>query len=845
MPASLSLWCCAYLRREIEAVLATEPSLSGLNVEIYAPTCFLNPRGAQESLVALAAEIAQKRGAVVGGGCLHDLRPAVDDNLAVLAPQQCFYLVAPAALVDSFIADGAYVLTPGWLADWRRRLSAWGFDQHTAREFFRETTTKLVLLDTGVYGDCRAELDAMAAYLDLPFQVLPIGLDMLRLQVAHLIRSPALEAHQEEPSQRQLTDHLMLLELLSDLLTAGDEAEALERMSGTFHLLFAPGSLRFLPAGSREEAAALAQDLEYAWTASGRGFVLRLSNRGEQIGALEVDELALADYKERYLSLALPLAKVCALAIVIARLREKREKAEQAIRRIASIVESSEDAIIAMTLEGVIVSWNQGAQHLCGYSPEEVLGKHISILDPPDEPDEVPRMLEKIRHGEPTEQIEAMWRTKDGRQLDVSLQVSPIRDDNGRVVGASSIARDITRDKQRVQEERRSLEAQLMQAQKLESVGRLAGGVAHDFNNMLAVIMGCAEIALMEAEPDAPALKDLQQIKAAAERAKGLTRQLLAFARKQVLQMAPLNLNVVVGDFGKMIRRLIGEDIELKIALAETLPQVSADPSMIEQVLLNLAVNARDAMPDGGTLTIETRLMALDETYAMTKFEVSPGDYVMLAVSDTGTGMDEATRQMLFEPFFTTKAAGMGTGLGLATVYGIVKQHGGSIWVYSEPGQGTTFKVYLPVSQQAEAVERRTAEAAPRPSGGETILVVEDEDNLRQVLCVALGRLGYLPLCANGAEEAMALAGLHQGPIQLLLTDVVMPGLNGRELFEALAPTRPDLKVLYMSGYTENIIAHRGVLEEGINFIQKPFSMPQLTARINAILFGAPEPPQA
>lgn len=430
MPNSRSLWCCAYLRREIEAVLATESGLSGLNVEIYAPTCFLNPRGAQKTLVALAA-------------------------------QQCFYLVAPGDLVDSFIADGAYLMTPGWLADWRRRLGAWGFDQDTTRQFFQETTTKLVLLDIGVYGDCRAELDAMAAYLDLPFQVLPIGLDMLRLQLACLARSPALEAQPEQPSQRQLTDHLMLLELLSDLLTADDDGEALERVSAMFHLLFAPGSLRFLPAGSQGEATALGQANEYAWTASGRGFMPRLSNRGERIGALEVDELALADYKERYLSLALPLAKVCALAI----------------------------------------------------------------------------------------------------------------------------------------------------------------------------------------------------------------------------------------------------------------------------------------------------------------------------------------------------------------------------------------KAYLPVSTQAGAVERR--------AGGETVLVVEDEEHLRLVLCAALERLGYLPLCASSAEEAITLAGLRQEPIHLLLTDVVMPGLNDRELFEALAPTWPDLKVLYMSGYTENIIAHRGVLEAGINFIQKPFSMQQLTARINAVLFGASAPPPA
>jgi signal transduction histidine kinase/CheY-like chemotaxis protein len=470
-----------------------------------------------------------------------------------------------------------------------------------------------------------------------------------------------------------------------------------------------------------------------------------------------------------------------------------------------------------------------------------VLGKHISFLTPRDRPDEMPRMLAKIKDGLPADQVDTVWMTKDGSLSDVSLQVSPIRDERGRVVGASSIARDITKEKQKAEEERRSLEAQLLQAQKLESVGRLAGGVAHDFNNMLAVILGYAEIALQGVGDDDARRNDLEQILQAAERAKGLTRQLLAFARKQVLQMTNLSPNDVVWGFSKMIKRLIGEDIDVTMSLADGLPQVNADPAMMEQVLLNLAVNARDAMPDGGRLTIETKVVHLDDSYATARFEVTPGDYVMLAVSDNGLGMDEQTRQMIFEPFFTTKASGEGTGLGLATVYGIVKQHGGSIWVYSEPGQGTTFKVYFPVADKAETVSRKPVEEGTLPSHGETILVVEDDAGLRGLICAALAKLGYEALCSGGPEEAQALAHQFAGTIHLMLTDVVMPKMNGKALYESLAPLRPAMKVVFMSGYTEDVIAHKGVLEEGINFIQKPFSIRQLARKLGSLLSAGQE----
>lgn len=838
MAPNLTLWCCPHFRQEVLAVAAGSEDLTGLGVNTHSFPCLQGAPKGRVTLAQVPLGLREGTNAVIGGGCLRGWDGAGKglEGAAVLAPQQCFHLVAPPAMVDRLIAEGAFLMTPGWLSDWREHIAHWGFDQETARQFFQETTQKLVLLDTGVSGDSLAQLSAMGEYLGLAWQDIPVGMDMLKLSLERLVLDLRRGAISLPPPERYFADHLMVIDLLTELLTTGGEKEALGRVEELFALLFAPGRLNYTPAGSGSEEASAWAGKDFAWTRSGRGFVVRLQHRGQDLGSLELEDLAFAQYKESYLALALPLAKVCALAISNARALESRQKAEQALRNMASIVESSKDAIIGQSLQGVIVSWNQGAKLIYGYDQDEVLGRHISFLTPHDQPDVMTRKLEKIKAEEPTDQVETVWLTKDGQPLNVSLQVSPVRDEGGRIVGASSIARDITKEKQNAEQERRSLEAQLQQAQKLESVGRLAGGVAHDFNNILAIILGYCEMALQGVGPENALHHDLAQIQEAAQRAKGLTRQLLAFARKQVLQMTNLSLSDVALNFSKMIKRLIGEDIEIKMALAKDLPLVKADPSMVEQVLLNLAVNARDAMQDGGTLTIETRQVHLDQSYATARFEVVPGDYVRLAVTDTGKGMDEATRQMIFEPFFTTKDPGQGTGLGLSTVYGIVKQHGGNIWVYSEPEQGTTFTIYFPVAQVGETGIRKLAEAPPLLGGGQTILVVEDDASLRRLICSALPKLGYEVLCSGSAEEAQALARQHQGTIHIMLTDVVMPQMNGKALYESLARLRPEMKAVFMSGYTEDVIAHRGVLEEGVNFIQKPFSMKQLSHKLGSAL---------
>ncbi|OGP94641.1 MAG: hypothetical protein A2157_11295 [Deltaproteobacteria bacterium RBG_16_47_11] len=384
--------------------------------------------------------------------------------------------------------------------------------------------------------------------------------------------------------------------------------------------------------------------------------------------------------------------------------------------------------------------------------------------------------------------------------------------------------------------ERKQTEEQLRQSQKMEAIGQLAGGIAHDFNNLLTIIKGYSQLSLMELKEGDPLKPNIEEVQKAAERAAGLTRQLLAFSRRQVMEIRVLDPNTLFRDLDKMLRRIIGEDIELVTLLADDLGTVKADAGQIEQVVMNLAVNARDAMQKGGKLTIETGNVELDSAYARNHVAVKPGSYVMLSVSDTGVGMTPEIRERVFEPFFTTKEKGKGTGLGLSTVYGIVKQSGGNIWVYSEPGKGTTFKIYLPrVDEPPEEVgQKGVKEGLPR--GSETVLVVEDEEEVRKLAVQILRRQGYTVLEASQGNEASHICEQHKGPIHLMVMDVVMPGMNGRELAKSLEPHHPEMQVLYMSGYTDNAIVHHGILEKGLSFLQKPFTLEGLLRKVREVL---------
>jgi two-component system cell cycle sensor histidine kinase/response regulator CckA len=465
---------------------------------------------------------------------------------------------------------------------------------------------------------------------------------------------------------------------------------------------------------------------------------------------------------------------------------------------------------------------NQSAADLYGFSVEEFRSMSLSDLQPQDE---VQRFLDHLHDA--SKMPASIWRhrTKSGRAIDVELAVHEI--EYGGKPAQLAVLMDVTG--------RRELEEQVRQAQKMEAVGMLAGGVAHDFNNLLTIINGYTQLILNTLPPGDPNRHSAEQVMKAGERAAGLTNQLLAFSRRQVLQLKVLDLNRTVSSLSVMLQRLIGEDIDLRLELRPELGRVSADPGQLEQVIMNLVVNARDAMPQGGTLTIETANVELDERYAARHISVKAGPFVLLAVSDTGSGMDETTKQRLFDPFFTTKAPGKGTGLGLATVFGIVKQSGGSVEVYSEPGHGSSIKIYFPLVDQALAVEEK-ARRRHLARGTETILLVEDDDMVRNLVCETLEREGYKVVAAGDPIEAQRCAEAHRGKIQLLITDVVMPRLSGKELARILLERRPDLKILYMSGYTDSAIINSGILQKEVAFLQKPFSPATLAGKVREVL---------
>jgi PAS domain S-box-containing protein len=502
--------------------------------------------------------------------------------------------------------------------------------------------------------------------------------------------------------------------------------------------------------------------------------------------------------------------------------------ANERMLQLAAIVESSEDAIISRSLDGVITSWNGGAERLFGYLAGEMIGKTDSALVPPERSNELLSIMAKVRTGEPSSSFETVRVRKDGKHIHVSVSISPIRDREGRIVGVSAISRDIS--------ERKLLEQQLRQFQKMEAVGKLAGGIAHDFNNLLTVISGYSAMLLADARTDNDAKELLREIYEAGERAASLTLQLLAFSRKQVLAPKVLDLNTIVRDAERMLKRLIGEDISLTTVPDPELAWVKVDPGQIEQVIMNLVVNARDALPQGGKVTIETANVDLDGNYAQTRPGVKTGHYVMLAVSDNGCGMDEQTKARIFEPFFTTKELGKGTGLGLATVYGVVKQSSGYIDVYSEVDFGTTFKIYLPkVEEQIQSGKLMHA-LKPTPHGKETILLVEDEGAVRALSRNALQRFGYNVLEASNGREAVRICDQHEGAIHLLVTDVVMPEMGGRQVAERLVALRPSLKVMYVSGYTEDAVVRHGVLEAETAFLRKPFTPSVLACKVREVL---------
>jgi PAS domain S-box-containing protein len=504
--------------------------------------------------------------------------------------------------------------------------------------------------------------------------------------------------------------------------------------------------------------------------------------------------------------------------------------------RFRAIFEQAAVGMADSSLDARFIRLNQRFCAIMGYSREELLGLTFREITHPDDMARDQQLVEQLLRGELSSiAVEKRYLRKDGGVVWANLLLSLHRSASGDPVHFVAVVEDITRQK-RADEERRNLERQLLQAQKMESVGRLAGGVAHDFNNHLMVINGYCAMLLDEMGPSDPLRESVDEILLAGERAAALTRQLLAFSRKQVADPRVISLNDVVVDARKMLARLIGDDVEIITHLDAGLGWVVADSSQMNQVLMNLAINARDAMPDGGRIVMETSNADLDEGYAAQHAGVEAGPYVLLSIADTGAGMTQEVVQHIFDPFFTTKEIGAGTGLGLSTVYGIVKQAGGWIWVYSEPGKGSTFRIYLPRAAGAPEPIAAPVLAAETLRGTETVLVVEDQPEVRKLTLAMLESQGYRLLEAATGSEALSLCERHPEPIHLLITDVVMPGMTGKELATRLVALRPSLKTLYTSGYTANAIAHEGVLDAGVAYLPKPFSPVQLAAKVREVL---------
>jgi PAS domain S-box-containing protein len=535
-----------------------------------------------------------------------------------------------------------------------------------------------------------------------------------------------------------------------------------------------------------------------------------------------VDDYLEAPYDPRQL-----LAKVAQL-IGLKRAKEELHECEERYHVVAG---TTTDVIVTIDENSTILFVNESVESVFGYAVEELVGRPITILIPDYlQTAHVAGVGEAVQTGRKQVNwtaVELSGRHKSGRDIPVEISFGEFVKNGKHLI--TGIARDIT--------ERKQLEERLRQTLKLEAIGRLAGGLAHDFNNLITVIAGYSDLAIRWLQPEDPLWHSIEEIKLAGERAASLTRQLLAFSRRQVLQPRVLDLNTLVSEMERMLRRLIGEDVAMRTVLDPELGSIKADPGQIEQVIMNLVVNARDAMPNGGKLTVETKRVDIEEEYASQKHvSVKSGPYVMLAVSDTGSGMDEQTRSRIFEPFFTTKETGKGTGLGLSTVYGIVRQSGGNIWVYSEINRGTTFKIYLPCVPGAPQEYKRNVDLVQTFMGSETILLAEDDETVRNLVREVLERCGHRVLEAPNGGSALLICERYKEPIHLLLTDVVMPEMSGRELANRLARIRADMRVLYMSGYTDDSIVHHGILESGIPFIQKPFTPATLARKVRETL---------
>ncbi|WP_224959360.1 response regulator [Geomonas subterranea] len=831
--ATTRIYCCETLGGDVRAALA-QGCLGWVECTTFTGCCGRPPVSWDD----LRRICGPSPAIVVGGECLAHLGAPPDDlrRVHLLKKRHCAALICGDYAFDRHTAAGAYLVTPGWLARWRSFVEGWGFDESTGAKFFAESCSRVTLVDTGSSPESIRSLEEFGAFVQRPVEAVAAGLELLSLQLERAhgeLERQGAEGGDAAPAPA--SDYALLLDLLSRVSSSSGEQRVVEELLTLFAMLFGAREAAFIPGNGgplyrhgeavtedrrlRQLAGEMPGSFEVA--EDGRGFLVRLSHNG-LVGWLWAAHFALPRHLQRYLNLAASAASVCAMAIVSARTVHRNLKESEEKYRLLFENMGNGFALLKMLLGPMgtpadfrFVEINPAFEAFTGRTEEELVGRTMLELLPDFEPSQLESLGQLAREGTPLALERYFFNGK-------WCQVWLFRPRPGY---CGMIINDITRQK--------LLEDKLRQSIKMESVGRLAGGVAHEFNNMLSVIIGYAEMLGMEHFANSRVTDSLQEICKAAQRSRDLTAQLLSFSRQQLISPKNVDVNQALEVLARKVSLLAGPGTRVSLKLCPEPWPVRIDPAQLEEIVANIASNAGAAMPGGGTLVIATGNITAGEEICYTNIDAAPGEYLEIAISDSGHGMDGETCRHVFEPFFTTREVGQGSGLGLASVYGMVTQNGGFVTVESKRGEGTTFRVCLP--RVRDRVQETKVVAPGKASG--TVLVVEDDEIVGRMTLKMLEHMGYRVLLAGDSTEALELCRTEHG-IDLVLSDVMLPGASGKEAVEAILALRPDLKIIYMSGYAPETLLDKGVDRGRVNFIQKPFDMASLSDKIRSALSG-------
>ncbi|WP_224983930.1 ATP-binding protein [Geomonas agri] len=832
--ATTRIYCCEALGEEVNSALAGG-CLQGAKCTTFAGCCGRPPISWDD----LRRLCGGSPAIVVGGECLGHLGAPPDDlrRIQLLKKRHCAALICGDYAFDRLTAAGGYLVTPGWLSRWRSFVEGWGFDEITGAEFFAESCARITLVDTGSLPGSLTTLAEFGAFVQRPVESVPVGLELLALQLQRAHDELELqETGEGDDGVAPASDYALLLDLLSRLSSSSGEQRVVEELLSVFAMLFGAREVAFIPGNGGplyRHGEVLTKDVtlrqlagrvggSFEITAQGAGFMVRLDHNG-LVGWLWAGYFAMPQHLQRYLNLAVSAANVCAMAIVSARTVYRNLKESEDKYRLLFENMGNGFALLKMLLGPMgtpadfsFVEVNPAFEAFTGHCEEDLVGRTMLELLPEFEPSQLESLGRLAREGTPLFLERYFFNGK-------WCQVWLFRPKPGY---CGMIINEITKQK--------LLEDKLRQAIKMESVGRLAGGVAHEFNNMLSVIIGYAEMLAMEYHGHQRIAENLHEICKAAQRSRDLTAQLLCFSRQQLISPKTIDANEALAELARKVSTLAGSGARIALKLCRESWPVRIDPAQLEEIVANIVSNAGAAMPHGGDLVIGTKNISVGEEVCSTNIDAVPGEYLEIAISDSGHGMDRETCRRVFEPFFTTREVGQGSGLGLASVYGMVTQNGGFVTVESERGVGTTFRVYLPRFQ--ERVQELKAVPVGQATG--TVLVVEDDEIVGKMTLKMLEHMGYRVLLAENSTQALELCRAEHS-IDLVLSDVMLPGASGKDAVETILALRPDLKIIYMSGYAPETLLDKGVDHSRVNFIQKPFDMASLGEKIKSALTGS------